>query len=389
MTVLDASLGGIGGCPFAPRATGNIATEDLVYLLERSGISTGLDLDGLIAASDWLGDQLGRPTPALVSKAWRLPGTGAGPATGSDRVVFMENDGKLAFVQRVVPVGRGASFAFVRSATTFRDGRWHQVTATYGAGVMNLYVDGALQGTTAVVGAALPAPGYLRAGYTDLSSFYLVFGRNYSNIPAPTSSFFSGDLDEVADFPSELSPSQVAALWTSGAAGLLGAAPADTLAPSTPGNLAASKTATSVTLTWSASTDNVAVTGYQVRRDGTLITTTAPGVLTYTDNGRTPNTPYAYTVTAIDAVPNASTPAALNVTTDPAPVDTEAPSMPGNLAASKTATSVTLTWTASTDNVAVTGYQVRRDGTLITTTAPESSPTPTTAAPRTRPTPTP
>jgi hydroxymethylglutaryl-CoA lyase len=73
ITVLDASLGGIGGCPFAPKATGNIATEDLVYLLERSGISTGLDLDGLVAASDWLGDQLGRPTPALVSKAGGFP----------------------------------------------------------------------------------------------------------------------------------------------------------------------------------------------------------------------------------------------------------------------------------------------------------------------------
>jgi hydroxymethylglutaryl-CoA lyase len=79
--VLDSSLGGIGGCPFAPKATGNIATEDLAYLLERSGIRTGLDLDALIAASDWLGEQLGRPTPALVSKAGGFPtGTGTAPA---------------------------------------------------------------------------------------------------------------------------------------------------------------------------------------------------------------------------------------------------------------------------------------------------------------------
>ena len=74
--VLDSSLGGIGGCPFAPKATGNIATEDLVYLLERSGISTGVDLDALIAASDWLGEQLGRPTPSLVSKAGGFPTAG-------------------------------------------------------------------------------------------------------------------------------------------------------------------------------------------------------------------------------------------------------------------------------------------------------------------------
>jgi len=71
--VLDSSLGGIGGCPFAPRATGNIATEDLVFALERSGVNTGLDLDALIRASDWLGEQLGRPTPALVSKAGPFP----------------------------------------------------------------------------------------------------------------------------------------------------------------------------------------------------------------------------------------------------------------------------------------------------------------------------
>jgi hydroxymethylglutaryl-CoA lyase len=71
--VLDSSLGGIGGCPFAPKATGNIATEDLVYLLERSGVSTGLDLDALIAASDWLATQLGRPTPSLVAKAGGFP----------------------------------------------------------------------------------------------------------------------------------------------------------------------------------------------------------------------------------------------------------------------------------------------------------------------------
>lgn len=71
--VLDSSLGGIGGCPFAPRATGNIATEDLVFALERSGVNTGLDLDLLISASDWLGEQLGRRTPALVSKAGVFP----------------------------------------------------------------------------------------------------------------------------------------------------------------------------------------------------------------------------------------------------------------------------------------------------------------------------
>ncbi|HEY3833059.1 MAG TPA: hydroxymethylglutaryl-CoA lyase [Acidimicrobiia bacterium] len=71
--VIDASLGGIGGCPFAPRATGNIPTEDVVFLLERSGYDTGVDLDRLIAASEWLAGQLGRDTPSLVAKAGPFP----------------------------------------------------------------------------------------------------------------------------------------------------------------------------------------------------------------------------------------------------------------------------------------------------------------------------
>ena len=73
VTVLDSSLGGIGGCPFAPRATGNIATEDLVFALERSGVDTGLDLDELCRSAEWLSAQLGRPTPGLVDKAGPFP----------------------------------------------------------------------------------------------------------------------------------------------------------------------------------------------------------------------------------------------------------------------------------------------------------------------------
>jgi hydroxymethylglutaryl-CoA lyase len=70
---LDASLGGVGGCPFAPRATGNIATEDLVYMLDRSGVETGVDLDKAIAAAEWLEAQLGKPVPGLVMKAGGYP----------------------------------------------------------------------------------------------------------------------------------------------------------------------------------------------------------------------------------------------------------------------------------------------------------------------------
>jgi (R)-citramalyl-CoA lyase len=73
---LDASLGGAGGCPFAPRATGNIATEDLVYLLRGMGVETGIDLDGLIECSRWLGLQLGKEMPGMVSRAGDFPTAG-------------------------------------------------------------------------------------------------------------------------------------------------------------------------------------------------------------------------------------------------------------------------------------------------------------------------
>jgi len=68
-SVLDASVGGIGGCPFAPRATGNIATEDLVYLLQGEGVETGVDLEGLIAVASWLEGILGRQLEGQVYRA--------------------------------------------------------------------------------------------------------------------------------------------------------------------------------------------------------------------------------------------------------------------------------------------------------------------------------
>lgn len=71
--VLDASVGGIGGCPFAPGATGNIATEDLVYMLERAGYSTGYDLDALIGTARWIGGLIGRPAPSALSRAGGWP----------------------------------------------------------------------------------------------------------------------------------------------------------------------------------------------------------------------------------------------------------------------------------------------------------------------------
>ncbi len=67
--IFDASLGGLGGCPFAPRATGNIATEDLIYMMARSGVESGIDLGAAIAANKWFADVLGRELPSAVARA--------------------------------------------------------------------------------------------------------------------------------------------------------------------------------------------------------------------------------------------------------------------------------------------------------------------------------
>ncbi len=71
--VFDSSLGGVGGCPFAPKATGNVATEDVVYLVHEMGFDTGLDLDALIDTTAWLEAQLGHGVPSLVAKAGGFP----------------------------------------------------------------------------------------------------------------------------------------------------------------------------------------------------------------------------------------------------------------------------------------------------------------------------
>ncbi len=73
VSYLDASIGGIGGCPFAPAATGNIPTDDLLYLLDRSGVETGVSLPKIIDVSRWLEEQLGRGVPALLPKAGMFP----------------------------------------------------------------------------------------------------------------------------------------------------------------------------------------------------------------------------------------------------------------------------------------------------------------------------
>ncbi|KKL54814.1 hypothetical protein LCGC14_2261650, partial [marine sediment metagenome] len=142
---------------------------------------------------------------------------------------------------------------------------------------------------------------------------------------------------------------------------------ADGEPPSSVTSLAANGTSTTGTqLSWSASTDNVGVTNYRVFQNGTQIGTTA--LLQYTANGLTENTSYNFNIRAIDAAGNVSAPGnTVNITTTGG-TDSESPSAVTTLLASgTTATGTQLSWSASTDNVGVTGYRVLRDGTQIGT----------------------
>ncbi len=160
----------------------------------------------------------------------------------------------------------------------------------------------------------------------------------------------------------------------------------DTQAPTAPTGLTASAaSSTQINLSWSASTDNVGVSGYRVERcTGASCTTFAqigtPTVTSYSDTGLTGSTSYSYRVRANDAAGNLSSYSSTASATTQAPPDTQAPTTPTNVVASTvSSTQVNLSWTASTDNVGVTGYRVERcSGASCTTFAQIATPTTTT-----------
>ncbi len=145
----------------------------------------------------------------------------------------------------------------------------------------------------------------------------------------------------------------------------------DTTAPSVPTGLSATAVSTSeIDLSWSASTDNVGVSGYKVYRNGSLVTTVIS--TTYKNTGLTANTAYGFTVSAIDAAGNESSQSGSASATTFAP-DTTAPTVPSGLNVNgATSSQLTVSWTASTDETSVTGYHVFRNGTQIATTGSTS-----------------
>jgi hypothetical protein len=143
--------------------------------------------------------------------------------------------------------------------------------------------------------------------------------------------------------------------------------PADRIAPTAPGAFSLQdRSATALALGWSAATDNRAVAGYRIWRNGTLVKTTSASATTYSDTGLQPETSYTYTIRAVDTSGNVGPSATLTATTKP--ID-RPPTAPVASIEAQNGQWANLTWTASSDDRGVTGYRVFRDGAVFMTTA--------------------
>lgn len=218
-TAADASGNGRSGTLVGGVTTGSTGVD---------GGDAAMTLDG---SSGYVTSAAPQGAPATFSQAvWfrtttRVGGdllgfsdTQTGAGTNTDRVVFMENDGRVVFAMRSSATMPNR-FVHIRSPYSLNDGRWHQVVATFDGATMSLYVDGALGATAALATPQDPGVGYHRVGYANLGNFYTVFGRNFSGNPAPISQYFSGSLDEASFHTGALSPAQVLAQFEAGLAG--------------------------------------------------------------------------------------------------------------------------------------------------------------------------
>jgi chitodextrinase len=242
---------------------------------------------------------------------------------------------------------------------------WQHVAVTWTGSAtatnIHLYINGTLSDATATNGAGASR---------DDSASPLAIG----NRPVDAARAFDGPIDDVRVYNRILTLTEIQAL-------------ADSTVPSTPTGLTATPaSSTQINLSWTASTDNVAVTGYRVERcQGASCTTFAeigsPTGTTYNSTGLTASTTYRYRIRATDANTNFSAYSSIvNATTSAAGGDTVAPTAPTGLSATAvSSTQINLSWTASTDNVAVTGYSVERcQGAGCTTFSSIATPTGTT-----------
>lgn len=200
----------------------------------------------------------------------------------------------------------------------------------------------------------------IQRGGTTLTAGAAVVGTSFTDTTAAPSTTYSYTVSAVDAAGNRSAESSAATATT----------PADTTAPTVPTSVAATpNSATSVTITWAASTDAVGVASYRVLRGGSAVTGgSAVAGTSFTDTSVSGGNTYSYTVSAVDAAGNRSAESTAAGATTPAGPDVTAPSVPSGVSAVQNGYNVDISWTASTDNIAVSSYRVQRGGTTIAAT---------------------
>ncbi len=288
-------------------------------------------------------------TSAMTLEAWVYPTALASWRT----VLFKENASTHVYVLYANKnVAVPATYALidgdmytVPGSSALPLNTWSHLASTYDGSALRVYVNGTQVASGTVTGSIEASTGSLRIGGNSIWSEY-----------------FSGRIDEVRIYNRALSAAQI----TSDMNAAIGGA-ADTQAPSVPGSFTSTAVSSSqINLSWAASTDNVAVTGYRLERcSGAGCSNFSPLAnptgTSYNDTGLSAATSYSYRVRAQDAVPNFSAYSATASATTLSGSDSQAPTTPTNLSATPVSnTQIDLTWTASTDNIGVTNYLVER-----------------------------
>ena len=324
--------------------------------------SSGNGNDGVVSGATWMpGKSLsalsfngrdswvtvpGSPSLDLATgmtlEAWVNPNQ----LSGSWRtVVLKEQSGHLAYALYANGAGPGPSShvntgadRYATRSAVLPTGRWSFLTGTYDGANVRLYVNGQLSATFAATGTIARSTQPLRIGGNSVWS-----------------EWFSGLIDEVKVYNRPLTAAEITTDMN------VTNQPADTQAPSTPAGLAqAASTATSINVRWTAATDNVGVAGYTLYKNNVAVSTNTGASFNYT--GLTCGTSYTLAVDAYDAAGNHSPRASLTAATA-ACSDAQPPSQPANLAkTAATATSISVSWSASTDNVGVSGYTLSKNG---------------------------
>ena len=288
----------------------------------------------------------------MTLEAWVKP-TALGSSWRS--VLMKERPGNVNYALYAHDGGPGPSgHVYVGNRDRYSAGNtlpanaWTHLATTYDGSTLRLYVNGAVATSLPVTGAIGTSTNPVRIGGNTIWS-----------------EWFIGLIDEVRVYNRALSSAEIQSdMTTPVSAGA--PPPADTQAPTAPTSLSVSaKTQTSINVGWTASSDNVGVTGYGRHMNGSLVTS-GTGT-TYGFTGLTCGTTYTLAVDAFDAAGNRSAKPQISAATNAcASADTQAPTMPGNLATTgSTQSSVSVGWTASTDNVGVSGYGYYRNSGLI------------------------